>query len=317
MIRWTRFLTVTALLVLVVGVGMQTMPVFAQTEEPYAPVIDPANFVEAVDNPYFPLVPGTTMIYEEETENGLERTEVSVLHETRNVLGIPATAVRDTVWIDGELVEDTFDWFAQDRDGNVWYMGEETCEFENGEVVSTAGAWEAGVDGAQPGIIMLAEPQIGVVYRQEYYPGEAEDMAEVVSLSEAADVAYGTFDNVLMTRDWNPLEPGSDEHKYYAPGVGLVLEEAVASGTGRVELVEIITDDSRAEDDDGDPCGDMDEAGDADDNGDEASESESMDADEDTDEAGDVDSDDRSGEYDTNDGANDDGDEASEAEDDN
>jgi hypothetical protein len=212
------------------------------SEEPYAPIIDPANFVEGIDNQYLPWTPGTTFIYEGETEDGLERIEVYVTHETRQILGVDCVVVRDTVWVDGELVEDTFDWYAQDRDGNVWYMGEDSKEFEDGEVVSSAGSWEAGVDGAQPGIIMEADPQIGDSYRQEYYAGEAEDMAEVLSLTESASVPYGSFDNLLMTNEWTPLEPGVAEHKYYAPGVGLILEVLVEGGSERVELVDIVTE---------------------------------------------------------------------------
>jgi hypothetical protein len=210
-------------------------------DEPYAPVIDPANFVEDIDNPYFSLTPGTTHIYEGETEEGLEHIEISVLHETRQILGVTCTIVRDTVWLEGTLVEDTFDWYAQDTDGNVWYMGEETREYEDGVVTSTAGSWEAGVDGAQPGIIMEAEPQVGDTYRQEYYDGEAEDMAEVLDFNDSASVAYGDFDNLLVTREWTPLQPGVAENKYYAPGVGLVLEVVVEGGTGQIELVDVIT----------------------------------------------------------------------------
>jgi hypothetical protein len=212
------------------------------TDEAYAPVIDPANFVEGVDNPYFPLTPGTTRIYEGETEDGLERIEVVVTHDTREILGISCIVVRDTVSLDGELVEDTFDWYAQDKDGNVWYMGEDSKEYEDGEVVSTAGSWEAGVDGAQPGIIMQAHPQVGAAYRQEYYAGEAEDMAEILSLTETASVPYGSFDALLMTKEWTPLEPGVAEQKYYAAGTGLVLEVMVEGGTGRVELVDVTTE---------------------------------------------------------------------------
>lgn len=219
-------------------------------EEPYAPVIDPANFVEEVNHPYFPLMPGTTLVYEGESEDGLERIEVTVLPQTRVVMGVKVTVVRDSVWLEGELIEDTFDWFAQDREGNVWYFGEDTHEYEDGVAVNANGAWEAGVDGAQPGIIMLAQPEVGVVYRQEYYAGEAEDMGEVLSLTESASTAYGDFDNLLMTRDWTPLEPGVTEHKYYAEGIGLVLEVKVEGDESRVELVEVITQDTRFQDDD-------------------------------------------------------------------
>lgn len=251
MFRQTQLTMLVMLTIVLVGYGI----VSAQ-EELYAPTIDPANFVEGIDHPYFPLTPGTTMVYEGETEEGTERIEVTTMPETKEILGVTCTVVRDTVWLDDELVEDTFDWYAQDKDGNVWYMGEETREYEDGVVVSTAGAWEAGVDGAQPGIIMEGDPQVGDTYRQEYYVGEAEDMAEVISLSESASVPYGGFDQVLVTREWTPLEPGIAENKYYAPGVGLILEVVVEGGTERVELVDIIMQGSVVEDEDADDEGD-------------------------------------------------------------
>lgn len=212
-----------------------------QTEDSYAPVIDPANFVEGIDHQYLPWRTGTKFIYEGETEDGTERIEVYVTQETKQILGVTCVVVRDTVTIDGELVEDTFDWYAQDKEGNVWYFGEDSKEYEDGQVASTEGSWEAGVDGAQPGLIMKASPQVGDSYRQEYYAGEAEDMAEVLSLTESTAVAYGSFDNLLMTKEWTPLEPDVVENKYYAPGVGLILEVAVEGGSDRVELVEIET----------------------------------------------------------------------------
>jgi hypothetical protein len=205
-------------------------------DETYDPLIDPADFVATVDNPLMPLVPGTVYVY----EGGGETIEVTVTSDTRDILGVTCVVVRDTVSVDGEIVEDTNDWFAQDVDGNVWYMGEDTAEYEDGEIVSTAGSWEAGVDGAKPGIVMPADPAVGDIYRQEYYACEAEDMGEIVSLAESADVPYGTFDNCLMTRDTTPLEPYANEHKYYCPGVGVVLEVDVNTGT-RVELVSVTT----------------------------------------------------------------------------
>jgi hypothetical protein len=154
------------------------------------------------------------------------------------VFGVSAVVVRDTVSVDGEVVEDTYDWFAQDRDGNVWYLGEASQDFEDGQPTSTAGSWEAGVDGALPGIVMPAAPAVGDAYRQEYYAGEAEDMAEVIDTGATASVPSGEFDAVVVTEDWNPLEPEVIEHKYYAEGVGLVLEETVAGAEGRSELIE-------------------------------------------------------------------------------
>jgi hypothetical protein len=138
------------------------------------------------------------------------------------------------------LVEDTFDWHAQDKEGNVWYFGENSREIENGEVVSTEGSWEAGVDGAEPGILIKADPKVGETYRQEYYPGEAMDMGKVLSLDESATVPYGSFDHLLMTKDWNPLEPAAGvAHKYYAPGIGKIQEVYVEGPAEKVELIDV------------------------------------------------------------------------------
>jgi hypothetical protein len=166
-----------------------------------------------------------------------QRVEITVTHRTKRVLGIDATVIHDVVTQNGELVEDTWDWYAQDRHGNVWYLGEHTKEYENGVVSSTAGSWQAGVDGAQAGVILPAQPDVGVTYRQEYYKGEAEDAAKVLSIDERAAVPYGAYTRVLMTKDYTPLKPALLEHKFYARGVGPVLVVAVAGGTDREELV--------------------------------------------------------------------------------
>jgi hypothetical protein len=201
--------------------------------------LDPADFTSEIDNPWMPLRIGTRWIYRETDAEGAEqRVEVTVLDETKVVMGIETRVVHDVVTEDGELVEDTYDWYAQDADGNVWYFGEDTKEFENGKVATTAGSWEAGVDGAQPGVLVLAEPEIGQTYRQEYYEGEAEDAAEVVSLDEKAEVPFGAFEDVLMTKEFTPLQPDILEHKFYARGVGLVLALAISGGSDREELVE-------------------------------------------------------------------------------
>ena len=192
----------------------------------YAPAIDPADFVDTIDNPYFPLRSGSRWVYEGTSEGEVERVEVIVTGERRTILGISATVVRDTVTIGGQVVEDTHDWYAQDREGNVWYLGEASQDIENGQVVSTAGSWEAGVDGAYPGIVMKAEPKAGDAYRQEYYRGEAEDLAEVLEVEA---------DRVL-TQEWNPLDPGVVEEKAYERGVGLVGEEKVRGADGAMTL---------------------------------------------------------------------------------
>ena len=214
------------------------------TEEEYDPEINPEDFVEEIDNPYFPLIPGTTFVYEGESEE--EDTtildKVFVTNETKVILGVTTTVVQDTEYEDGELIEETFDWYAQDEAGNVWYFGENSIKYADGESASTEGSWEAGVNGSKPGIIMSGDPKVGDVYYQEFSPGEAEDQAEVLSLNEMVTVAYGSFENCLKTGEWNLLEPGEEENKYYAPGVGLLLEEEVEGGDEKLELVEITTE---------------------------------------------------------------------------
>ncbi len=207
----------------------------------YNPVINPENFVSYIDNPYSPMTPDTKFIYRAETEDGIESNEVLITHETKTILGVSCTVVDDKVWLNDELVEATLDWYVQDNEGNIWYFGEDSKEYENGNVVSTEGSWEAGVDDAKAGIVMEANPQIGDSYRQEYYFDEAEDMGEVLSLDETVTVAYGTFTNCLKTKDWSPLESDVIENKYYAPGIGVVLEITVKGGSERVELIDIIT----------------------------------------------------------------------------
>ena len=182
----------------------------------YAPHINPADFTTTIDNKYFPLKPGTTFVY----EGGAQHSEMTVTHDTKKVMGVQCVVVEDKEWEDGKLIERTYDWFAQDKKGTVWYFGENTKEYENGKVVSTKGSWEAGVDGAKPGIIMQADPKVQESYRQEYYPGEAMDMAKVLSLNASVTVPYGSFDHALETREWTPLQPGFSEKKYYVRGVG-------------------------------------------------------------------------------------------------
>jgi hypothetical protein len=195
--------------------------------------LDAGDFVDGIDHPYWPMAPGSKWVYR---ENG-QRVEVTVTDQTKEILGIQATVVHDVVTEDGELVEDTLDWYAQDKDGNLWYLGEATKEFENGKVKSTEGSWEAGVDGAEAGVLLPGEPEVGMRYRQEYYEGEAEDVGEILSVDEKAQVPFGRFDGVLMTKDTTPLEPDMLEHKFYANGVGPVLVVAISGGSGREELV--------------------------------------------------------------------------------
>ena len=183
----------------------------------YNPKINPPDFSSQVTNKYFTLTPGKKTVYEADTEDGLERIEVYVTDETKLVQGVETIIVWDRVWLNGELIEDTKDWYAQDKEGNVWYFGEDSKEMIDGKIVSYAGSWESSIDGAKPGIIMKANPLVGETYRQEYYVGEAEDMAKVLALSETVTVPFGTFNNCLKTKDWNPLVAGDEEYKYYCP----------------------------------------------------------------------------------------------------
>ena len=202
-------------------------------------------FVDKVDNQYWPLVPGTSWVYEGEDQGESEHIVVTVEEGSRDVMGVPTVVVHDVVSLEGDVAEDTLDWYAQDGQGNVWYMGEDSKEIENGEVVATTGSWEAGVDGAVPGIIMWGNPTDRLAagaYYQEFYEGEAEDKAEVVRIEASVTVSAGTFTDVLVTREWNPLDPGTVELKYYAPGVGLILEVVESGGDGRIELVSLTTE---------------------------------------------------------------------------
>ncbi len=208
-------------------------------KDPYDPKIEPSNFISGVNHTYFPLIIGKKYIFEGDTGDGLEHIEVIVTNQTRIVMGVTCMVVRDTVSMDGEIIEDTYDWYAQDIHGNVWYMGEDSKEYEEGEMVSTEGSWEAGIDGAKLGIIMLAKPFEGLYYRQEFYKGEAEDMGAIIKMNDSKTVKYGSFDNVLVIKDYTPLEPGIAEYKYFAPGIGVICEEVVEGGSGQIELIGI------------------------------------------------------------------------------
>lgn len=205
----------------------------------YNPKINPTDFTSQVANKYFTLIPGKKMIYESIKEDGKERIEILVLNEKKIVQGIETTVVWDRVFFNDELIEDTKDRYAQDKEGNVWYFGEDSKEMLDGKITSYAGSWESGKNGAKAGIIMKANPKVGEIYRQEYYEEVAEDMAQVVSLQESVAVPFGNFENCLKTRDWNPLEKGSEENKYYCEEVaGLVLEVNTEDGE-KAELINI------------------------------------------------------------------------------
>jgi hypothetical protein len=201
--------------------------------------LDPAEFSTEIDNPYWPMRPGSRWVYDEVEAGERLRVVVTVTRRTREVDGIEAVVVHDVVSdpATGEAIEVTDDWYAQDSEGNIWYLGEETAEYEDGKRVSTAGSFEAGMDGAEAGVIMPADPEPGMTYREEHYPGEAEDAATVLSVDEQAQVPAGRYDEALMTSNVNPLEPKVQEYKFYARGVGPVLALHSSPDVGSERLV--------------------------------------------------------------------------------
>jgi hypothetical protein len=203
--------------------------------------LDPADFTTKIDNPYWPMKPGSRWVYRAtDTKGNVEKVVIVVTNTTKRIAnGVTARVVVDTVTVDGEPRELTKDWYAQDKRGNIWYLGEYVSNYENGKVVDHDGSFEAGVDGAQAGIAMPANPKPGMAYRQEYYKGVAEDRGAVVTVGEErVQVPFGFFGrDVLMTRDLVPLEPKVEELKLYGRGVGLLLSVHTDGDGGRAELV--------------------------------------------------------------------------------
>jgi hypothetical protein len=225
--------------------GATTTPTTSSTDlapvrGTYAPKTDPADFVATVDNPYFPLRPGAAFHYVGVAEDGKtpQTDDMVVTQRTRKILGVTATVVRDTVSSHGRAIERTFDWYAQDKNGNVWYLGEDTRDLKNGRFVKGHDSWQAGVDGAKPGIIMPARPQPGDAYRQEFYPRHAEDQARVLGSGGSVTVPSGSYAKTLLTEETSPrVDPGVAERKYYVAGVGDVKEQTIKGDHERLVLV--------------------------------------------------------------------------------
>jgi hypothetical protein len=202
--------------------------------------VDRADFVRQVDNPYFPLKPGTTYRYRGEKDGKPALDVFSVTNRTKTILGVKTTVVSDRLYLAGKLEEVTSDWYTQDTRGNVWYFGEATKELDaSGRVKSREGSWQAGVNGARGGIFMPAHPKVGQTFRQEYYKGHAEDHFKVLSRDAPIKVPYGSSRHALKTKEWTPLEPGVVDAKYYLRGVGTALEASVKGGNERLELVSV------------------------------------------------------------------------------
>jgi len=199
--------------------------------------LDPSKFTTEIDNPYWPIRPGSHWVYSEVEDGEAQRVDVTALDRTKTLGGVTARVVHDQVTRKGQVLEDTYDWYAQDSDGNVWYLGENTKEYENGKVKTTEGSWAYGVDGAQAGVVVPADPEQGLKYREEYYAGHAEDAAEVLNTTSQVQVPYGRFKDAVLTRNFSSLEPTVEEMKLYAKNVGPVMELLVSGGTGRTELL--------------------------------------------------------------------------------
>ncbi len=234
MSRYRPFIVLTAVLIAGCGsssssssthaasntqIKIQTVPASGPT---YHPKIVPADFTTHVTNRFWPLHPGATWVYDGTKDHVPEHVVITVENRTKTVLGVRCLVIHDVVTVNGSLEEDTTDWYAQDRTGAVWYFGESSHDYKNGVVVSTQGTWEAGVDGAQPGVIIQGHPKPGPTYRQEYRPGVAEDMARVLTTTAVESVPAGTFRGVVETYDTDPLNPDKIERKFWAPGVGAV-----------------------------------------------------------------------------------------------
>jgi hypothetical protein len=243
-------LVLTLLVVLAIGIALVGRTGFAahaaSTNNAHksasASTFNLANFRTAtiINNPYLPMTPGTEYIYQG-SEGGLALLDtVKITRHTKNILGVPTVVVLDSVYLASQLSELTYDYYAQDAYGNVWYFGEYATQYQNGKVVGHTGSWIAGVNNAQAGITMQGNPHVGDTYRQEYSKGIAQDMAAVLSLTANLCVPYNCyFGNVLETRDFSPIEPGSAEHKWYALGVGTLKTQAIQGGTDQIQLVAI------------------------------------------------------------------------------
>jgi hypothetical protein len=196
--------------------------------QPSSPTFDPDNFVAIVNNPYYPLPVGRTLVYSGVKDGQTQRDTVTITNQTKVILGVTATVVSDVADHNGAILEKTSDWYAQDKQGNVWYLGEDTVHYLANGKGDTSGSWEAGVNGAVPGIIMEANPQIPDAYRQELFAGEAEDTAWIVDRGGTVSVPYGKVKNVLTTLEATRLEPGAYDQKVYGPGLGIILEQSLS-----------------------------------------------------------------------------------------
>jgi len=223
------------------AVSTTAVPPTAPQKQPeeYRPEINPNDYVPGVDNPYFVLRPGTTYVYEGMLDGEAKHIEAYVANEVKKILGVAVMQVRERVYVKGKLEEETLRYYAQDRDGNVWCFGRDRSEYQYGRVTGRKGSWEAGVNGAEPGIIMLGDASQREPYRQSYLEGETEDMAQIIKTGEAASTQSGTYKDVIIIKEWTQLKPGAVTWKYYARDVGMIIEVRKQGGSGEIDLAEI------------------------------------------------------------------------------
>ena len=237
-----RKLVIVGVAVAAIGTGLAVWTPWASSSAgpSYEPALDPADFSTVIDNPYFPLPVGRTLLYRGIKDGQTQEDRVTVTNQTKVVAeGITARVVTDVATHEGNLLEKTSDWYAQDDGGNVWYVGEDTAAYLPNGKVDTSGSWEAGVHDAEPGIVMEADPQIPDAYRQEFLSGQAEDTAWIVDRGGSVTVPAGTFKNALTSLEATRLEPGAYDQKIYAPGVGIVLEQALTGASESAKLVSV------------------------------------------------------------------------------
>ncbi|MDX6413558.1 MAG: hypothetical protein QOH23_968 [Gaiellaceae bacterium] len=204
------------------------------------PMPKPSQFSARVDNPWFPLKPGTIYTYRGVKDGVPSRDVLTVTHHTRTIAGVPCVVIEDRLYLRGQLEERTTEWYSQDNKGNVWYLGEDTAELDkNGHVKNTDGTWRTGRNGAKAGIFMFAEPKVGASAQQEYYKGQAEDHFQVLRLHASVKVPYLSSGQAMLTKEWTPLEPGTIDHKFYVRGVGNVLEQTARGGNERNALISL------------------------------------------------------------------------------
>jgi hypothetical protein len=205
--------------------------------EGYDPQINPAEFTTNITNPYFNLPTGKIFTYEAKTQEGTEKIQIEILDETKVAMGVKTIVYWDRVWLDGALIENTKDYLAQDKEGNVWYFGEDVDNYEEGKLINHEGSWIAGINEAKPGIWIKAKHKVGDSYKQEYLAGEAEDMRDVVAVGITVKTKLAKYTDCIKFYDWTPLKPESKEHKYYCKEVGgMVLEENLVKKE-RLELI--------------------------------------------------------------------------------